>query len=268
MIDLHIHSSFSADSTQDLEEIIKESIKRNIDIISITDHIDYDYTDSSIEFEFNILDYLKEVEYLQKKYSDKIKILKGIELGLQPHLKKKLDKVSKNHRFDFIIGSFHTCDKKDLYLGDYYKDKTDKEAWDFYLDEVYETINEFDNFSVIGHLDIIKRYSDSVREVDISYYKKKLKKIFKLIIDKNIGLEVNTSGLRKSYGLGKTLPSYDILKIYNDCGGKLITIGSDSHSIDTLASNYNKVVKKLNDIGFKEIYYFENMKPKIYKKNF
>ena len=36
--DFHIHSDYSADSDQSLEEIIERARKNNFDIISITDH--------------------------------------------------------------------------------------------------------------------------------------------------------------------------------------------------------------------------------------
>jgi histidinol-phosphatase (PHP family) len=74
---------------------------------------------------------------------------------------------------------------------------------------------------------------------------------------------VNTSGLRGIYGLNETLPSEEILKLYYDCGGKIITIGSDSHDKTTLGDNFEDVIKLLKKIGFEDIYVYENMK---YKK--
>ncbi|MDM8534358.1 histidinol-phosphatase HisJ family protein [Clostridiaceae bacterium HSG29] len=260
MIDLHVHSNFSSDSNEEMEDIIKEAINRNIEIIAFTDHIDYEYSDPNISFDFDISEYFYEIERLKNKYNSRIKILKGLELGLQSHIIEKLNKVSNKYEFDFIIGSFHTVERKDLYNGDYYKSKTPEEMWDVYLDEVYETIKNFNNFSVLGHLDLIKRYSESVREVDFSYYKNKLEKIFNIIIEKEIGIEVNTSGLRGNYGLNETLPSKEILKLYYDLGGRIITIGSDSHDKSTLGDNFNETLKFINNIGFKDIYVFEKMK--------
>ncbi|MGM0379308.1 MAG: histidinol-phosphatase HisJ family protein [Bacillota bacterium] len=265
MIDLHIHSKFSSDSKQPVEEIIQESIKKNIKVISITDHIDYDYTDPSINFDFDIDKYMKVIKEMQKKYGKDIKILKGVELGLQPHLCERLNEFSKTYDFDFLIGSFHTCNKKDLYQGDFYKDKDKYQAWDEYLIDIYETVKCFDKFSVLGHLDILKRYNKDVRDIEIDYIKPKLIKIFKLIIKKGIGLEVNTSGLRNAYGIGKTLPSFDVLEIYYNQGGKLLTIGSDSHNFKTIGQFNKKVLKKLDKIGFEKIYYFEKQKPKSFE---
>jgi histidinol-phosphatase (PHP family) len=264
MIDLHVHSHFSSDCEEKMEEMIKEAIARKIEVIAITDHIDYDYKDPTINFDFDVDLFLSEIKRLKKKYQNEIKILIGLELGLQEHIIDKLKSLTNQYAFDFIIGSFHTVDSKDLYRGDFYVNRTSEEAWDIYLDEVYSTLLKFDDFSVLGHLDLIKRYNEDIRNVDLSNYKEKLEKIFKLIIKKNIGLEVNTSGLRKTYGLNETLPSREILELYYDCGGQIITIGSDSHTKETLASHYEPVKKMLEAIGFKDIYIFEKMQPKKY----
>jgi len=260
MVDLHVHSSFSSDSNEKMEDIVIEAINRDIKTIAFTDHIDYEYSDPNICFDFDISEYFSEIERLQNKYKSKIKILKGLELGLQSHIIDKLNEISNKNEFDFIIGSFHTVEKKDLYNGDFYKMKTAEEMWDVYLDEVYETIKNFDNFSVLGHLDLIKRYSESVRKVDFSYYRNKLEKVFSEIIEKGIGIEVNTSGLRGNYGAKGTLPSKEILKLYYDLGGRIITIGSDSHDKSTIGDNFIETIKFIKNIGFKDIYVFEKMK--------
>lgn len=261
MIDLHVHSHFSSDCEEQMEDMIKEAINKKIQVIAITDHIDYDYKDPTINFDFDVTVFLDEIRKLKNKYGKEIKILVGLELGLQEHITDKLENLTNQYSFDFIIGSFHTVDSKDLYRGDFYVGRTSQEAWDIYLDEVYSTLLKFDNFSVLGHLDLIKRYNEGVRGIELLEYKEKLEKIFRLIIKKNIGLEVNTSGLRKTYGLNETLPSKDILQIYYNCGGRIITIGSDSHTKDTLACEYEAVKKMLEEIGFKDIYIFEKMKP-------
>lgn len=184
-----------------------------------------------------------------------------MELGLQTQVHAQNKALLAQHGFDFIIGSIHAADNKDLYNGDYYLDKSPEKAWDVYLDALMEIVKAFDKVSIIGHLDIIKRYSEKVREVPLAYYKEKLIVLFKEMIKKDIGLEVNTSGLRPNdYGLTAPLPSKDILELYYNTGGRIITIGSDSHDLTTIASNYKEVVEILKHIGFKELYYTEKMR--------
>ena len=69
--------------------------------------------------------YFFNFDYNQSK---KIKIKKGIELGLQPHLIDRYSNEMKNNQFDFIICSQHAIDKNDLYYDEYFKDKTQIEV--------------------------------------------------------------------------------------------------------------------------------------------
>jgi histidinol-phosphatase (PHP family) len=262
MIDLHIHSEFSTDSTQPLEDIIQTAIQQEMKVIAITDHIDYDYQDPSLNFTFNLEDYFEKMKQLRRKYAHQLKILYGVELGLQEHLVDRLNQFVQQYPFDFVIGSVHTCNHQDLYLGDFYQGKTKYEAWDVYLEELYQTLKGFTNFSTLGHLDIIKRYSEDVRTVELSYYKDRLIKIFKIMIEHNIALEVNTSGLRDAYNLGTTMPSYDIIKLYKETGGKLITFGSDSHTDATIGHGFKEVQQALAEFSLSINYYYEKMKLK------
>ena len=57
-------------------------------------------------------------------------------------------------------------------------------------------------------------------------------KILKIVIQDGKGIEINTSSRR--YGLKDSTPSRDILKLYKELGGKIITIGSDSHKSENI----------------------------------
>ena len=77
------------------------------------------------------------------------------------------------------------------------------------------------------------------------------------------GFEVNTSSHR--YGLKDSQPSRDILKLYKELGGKIITIGSDSHKIEYLGAYINEAKELLKELGFEYYCTFEKMEP-IYHK--
>lgn len=63
------------------------------------------------------------------------------------------------------------------------------------------------------------------------------------------------------YDLNDLTPSKDILKLYYDLGGKIITIGSDSHQKDHLGKYIEENKQILKEIGFKEFCTFDKMKP-------
>ena len=89
-----------------------------------------------------------------------------------------------------------------------------------------------------------------------------LAQILKEAIAQDKGLELNTSSWH--YGLADTTPSADILKLYKDLGGKIITIGSDAHSSVYLGDHYDDAVEILKDIGFREFATYRDMQPEFH----
>ena len=57
--DSHIHSCFSTDSNEKLENIIERAIELGLDEIAVTDHMDYADREEDDYFVFNIDEYLK-----------------------------------------------------------------------------------------------------------------------------------------------------------------------------------------------------------------
>ena len=64
-------------------------------------------------------------------------------------------------------------------------------------------------------------------------------KILKTVIEDGKGIEVNTSSFR--YGLTDLTPSRDVLRLYKELGGKIITIGSDSHQEEHLGHQIEEI---------------------------
>ena len=70
------------------------------------------------------------------------------------------------------------------------------------------------------------------------------------------GIEVNTSGYAVNGNCG--FPNYNQVKRYFDLGGRIITIGTDSHAVDRIGQHVEDVKDNLKKIGFKEISTFTN----------
>lgn len=259
MHDYHVHSSFSGDCAYSMEEMVLAAIAKNIDTISFTDHVDYDYGDYKYSdlFIFKPNEYLEEVLRLRDKYGKKINLLSGVEMGMQPHLVSTVEEMFPFDDFDFTIMSIHTSKRKDLHEGAFFEAKSSLQSYIDYYEELLYCVNNFDNYDVIGHINLIDRYSKFLsEEVAFSKYSDLLAEIFKALISKGKGIEVNTSGFR--YGMGSFLPNLDILKLYKSLGGEIIVFGSDSHQPEDLASNYGSVVEALEHLKYKYISVFKD----------
>jgi len=266
LFDYHMHTNFSADSRYTMEEMYEAAIEKNLDEIAITDHHDIDYQDDSMEFLLDKENYLKEIEKYQEKYEGILTIKKGIEMGLQTHILKESDEFLDND-FDFIICSFHTAEKKDLYNGDFFQNYSQWEAYLRYLESILDVVQNFDNYSVLGHLDLVRRYDYYASKPDLMDNEKAediIREILKEVIRKNKGIEVNTTGYYIEEGNNPN-PSVKVLKLYNELGGEILTIGSDSHSPDQIAYKFPETLTLLKDIGFDKLTTFSNMEPEFHK---
>lgn len=260
MFDYHMHSDFSADCEALMEETIEAAINKGLTEICFTEHIDYDYPDPTISFDLDLPNYDKKIKEVQAMYEDQIIIKKGVEFGVEPIHLPKFKKVMTTESFDFVICSMHTTERKDLHSGNFFKGKTLDEAYEIYYKELLQCVEEFDQFSVMGHLDLVKRYT---KGTSTNPFHDIISEIFKVIIPRGQGIELNTSGHK--YGLPTGMPSVDILKLYKEHGGEVLTLGSDSHVPETVGYDFKESLELFESIGFKYITTFDNMKPNFHK---
>lgn len=80
--DQHLHTSFSGDSETPPEEQAEKAIALGMERICFTDHHDHDVV-SDIDFELDIPRYMGAMSELKKKYSGRLDIRTGIELGVR-----------------------------------------------------------------------------------------------------------------------------------------------------------------------------------------
>ncbi|WP_028857589.1 histidinol-phosphatase HisJ family protein [Psychrilyobacter atlanticus] len=267
--DYHIHSEFSGDCEEKLELIFESAIKKGLKEVAITDHLDLDYPGNKKMFDLNFKRYIEILKEYRDKYKGRLEIKIGLELGLQPHLKddKFLNEILSSKELDFIIGSTHCVEKKELDKDEFFSEKTKDESHKLYFDEVYKNIRAFNGVSVCGHLDFVKRYGKKYfkdhRKINYPVHGEAIDKILKVLIRKEMGLEINTSGYR--YGGSDSTPNEYILRRYSELGGKIITLGSDAHRSEDIGEGLDKACKLLKNCGFNSYSIF-NKKQVQFKK--
>ncbi len=268
--DQHTHCHFSTDSDSTPESMIQGAMEKGLTHLCLTDHMDLDYPGSTKEkplFEFNASDYFKTLMPLKEAYKDKLSLGIGIELGLRPgreDLNTKMHQLLAEHPFDFVLGSVHLLDNDDPYYESYWQGHAAKDILNKYFSDMLTSLKEYDNFDSLGHLDYLIRYIPSFcgkKDYAFREYQEVLDEILRLLISKNKALEINTAGLVK--GLSCFHPKLEVLKRYLEFGGELLTIGSDGHSTDKIATEFAKTEELLLSCGVKGYYVYKNRTPEF-----
>ena len=275
--DYHVHTEFSDDSNYPMEQVIKDAITKEFDELCFTDHVDYgikkDWDEpgemiyrkggagepdqmpvANVDYPV----YYKTFQKMKELYQDKISLKFGLEFGMQAHTVEKYEKLFSRYPFDFIILSVHEIEDKEFWDQGFQNGMTQQEYNERYYEEMLYLVQNYHNYSVLGHMDLITRY-DKAGVYPFEKLKPILTKILKTVIADEKGIEVNTSSHR--YGLKDLTPSRDILKLYKELGGKIITIGSDSHKPEYLGAFVDETKEELKALGFEQICTFDKMKP-------
>ena len=277
LADYHVHTEFSNDSIYPMEEVVKDAISLGIGDICFTDHVDYgpyrDWDDPrGIKYRpgdegepeqvaLTNVDYGKYfpmIEKLREKYKDKIAVKVGMEFGVQTHTIPQYEKLFNSYPFDFIILSIHQAGDQEFWTNEFQNGRTQQEYNEGYYKELLSVVQNYHNYSVLGHMDLIVRY-DSYGVYPFEKLKPLLTEILKTVIADGKGIEVNTSNHR--YGLSDMTPSRDILKLYKELGGTIITIGSDSHKKEHLGAYIDWAKEELRKLGYTQFCTFEKMQP-------
>lgn len=250
-IDYHIHTKFSADSEADPRGHILKAIEMGLDEICFTDHQDFNYPYMS--FDLDIDSYLKEMKLLKEEYKNQIRIKIGVEVGLDLNYIQEINDFVNSHDFDYVIGSIHVIRNTEFYEpAEYFNNKTKEEAHREFFLNTLECVKTFDCFNCLGHLDYIVRYGPyEDKTVNHELYQDIIDEIFKTLIQKGKGIEVNTSGYRDLKTCG--FPSFKQVERYYQLGGRIITVGTDSHTSDRIGEHVEEVVREYQRIGFQDI---------------
>lgn len=260
MFDCHMHTKFSTDSIMDACEACETAISQGLSGIAFTDHHDIGFpgNDDSWSIDFN--QYFQDISLVKGKYKDRLKVLKAVEIGIQPHVIDESEALIKSFPFDYVLASVHIIDGLDPYIREYYRGKSKFEAYDRYLKEIYYMISNFSDYDMVGHFEYIIRYANYVdRTLRYADHTDIFDSILKELINRGRGFEVNTGSFRDP----KASAEYDfaVLKRYKELGGEFICLGSDAHRPEHIALRFEYFTQMLKDAGFNYTVHFENRKP-------
>lgn len=270
LCDYHVHTEFSDDSEYPIEQVVRDAIALGLNELCFTDHVDYGVKvdwDSGEEIVTRLGNLMANVDYpkylaaireLRERYGDRITLKTGLEFGVQVHTVSRFRSLFQKYPLDFVILSVHQVEDREFWTQEFQQGRTQQEYNERYYQELLDLTRTYQEYSVLGHLDLIIRY-DEQGGYPFEQVKPMVAEILRTAIQNGKGIELNTSFHR--YGLKDSTPSRAILELYRDLGGEILTIGSDSHKPEHLGAYIKEGQEYLKSLGFERFCTFEGMKP-------
>ena len=257
MYDYHMHSRVSFDGQDTGLAMAMAAKERGLKEICFTAHIDYT---PDMDMVFDTAVYNAEYDHLQVPG---LLIRRGMEFGLTPDNAAQLKIDLGRRHFDFVIGSVHLVDGVDIYMAPYWADKDYDTAIRLNLETTLEAVRAHEDYDVLGHLTYISKCGANPRKKLLRYedHKGLVDEILRELVKRGKGMELNTSGIDRC---GGSLPTLDYFQRFYELGGKIVTVGSDSHDVARAGQYTHEMAAELKKI-FGYVCTFEDRRPIFHK---
>ena len=259
--DYHTHSRVSPDAFSSMTEMAEAAIRQGLQEICFTDHVEPIWFGSTAPRKTYWAPLTEEFRAAQAAVGDRIRLRLGVELGDAVwDLDRSEAIMARAPALDFVIGSIHILsermDGRDLYSLAPRDEAETRACLADYLGQI-QRLARWGGFHVLGHLTLPLRYLNENRGMHVSFdgFEAEMEAIFRTIIPKGIGIELNTNR-------GNTpLPDAKWLKLYRGMGGEVITLGTDAHAPAAVGCAIREGQALLRECGFRRFCTFRQGQP-------
>lgn len=264
----HTHCYY-CDGKATPQSYVNTALKKNFVSLGFTSHFPLPFYNKWSMDEQSLRHYLKHIEQLKKQNG--IEVHKGAEVDYIPGLITPAHHRVIECGFDYVIGSVHFVDC--------YADGTPFKVDDKHLNflrglreifkyDVKYLVQRYYQLirlmvceatpAIVGHLDKVKvqNWDNQFFDEHATWYQNEVIETLESIKEENCILEVNTRGIYTKRSL-EAYPSKWILELARQMDIP-ITLSSDAHHPDELASKFRETAKMLYTIGYDRLHIFNN----------
>ncbi|MEO0080423.1 MAG: histidinol-phosphatase [candidate division WOR-3 bacterium] len=264
MIDYHVHPDFSPDARGTVADYCQRALTIGLKELCFTTHCELDPARASLErvrvrgqtwpadSEWTV-HYLEEIAECRRLFPNLV-IRAGVEIGYEPGLEGIIADYLGRYSFDFVLGAVHCLDHIAVTAGEelvrFQKDYMHHGPV-FIASRYFHYVNAMAGsglFDAIAHLDIYRKYLVGLLGPDFYQAAERLMApTLTLIAHAGIGLEVNTSGMRRQGN--EPYPDEKTIRLAQQLGVKVWTVGSDAHRPEDLGTGIGHAQNLLRELG-------------------
>jgi histidinol-phosphatase (PHP family) len=262
--DLHVHSTRSADGASSIADYARQATCLGLAEVGFCEHADFDARDRS----YGTLDLARYDRELAEARAlvPGVRLRQGVEITYQASLSAQIAAWLAARRWDYVVASVHLVDYADGWsiisepaaTAAYFRGHSQRQAYQPYFEEVLRAVQSGLG-NVLGHLDLVKRHGTGVYgPLDPAAFEEEIRSVLWAMVERDMALEVNTSGLRQAPG--EPYPALTVLRWYREMGGELLTLGSDAHHAGDLGAGLVEGAALARTAGFEAVVTFDRGK--------
>lgn len=264
LCDSHTHSLISMDCGAPLADMAKAAIAAGLDELCVTDHCDLLDGDGAPMTGFDWPAAKAQYHTVKEQAGNQLTLRLGLELGSAVYAPETARTIlaEGGDTLDFVLGSLHNWigaeNNIDFYFTDFHNDPAlAREALENALDGTWRLVTDCpDCYDSLAHIIYPLRYmARDGQNLSLADYEDRVRAILAQVAQTGHALEVNTN---RGKDLAVWLP---ILRWFRECGGKLVTLGSDAHRPEDMAKGIADAASLLRDAGFGYVATFTGRQP-------
>lgn len=251
--DYHTHTPLCQHAGGEPEEFVDSAIRAGISEYGISDHAPVvpEPFDDWRMLEAQLPDYFNWIERARTRAAGRLPIRAGLECDWLTGCEAWIESLSERYPWDYLIGSVHYLDDWDFdnpaWLGRWAE--SDVEAvWSHYW-KSYTTMAESGLFDILGHPDLVKKFSYRPDGDLRRFYEPCIEAIAKT----GGTIELNTAGRHKP--CAEAYPESLFLELAAQAKIPLV-ISSDAHAPDEVARDFMEAITIARTAGYTETQLF------------
>ena len=256
MIDLHTHHKRCGHAKGDLSSYARIGYEKGLCVLGLSDHAPLllegrpnDPMPGKHMPVSSFDGYLDEACHIQEQYSNKLRVLVGVEADYMSGTEEAYAELVADRRLDYVIGAVH-------YFGGFHVYDRARWANQADVEEEYERYHEHVRaaaasglFDILAHIDAVKARAPHMPTAPERAWDATVEAVRAA----GVAVEVNTAGLRKC---GEPFPAWGLIGRLHAAGVPL-TFGSDAHAPEEIAYGWAEVRDGLTSLGVTELAVYE-----------
>ena len=193
-------------------------------------------------------EYVDMVGRTRDDFAGRVEVRLGMESDYFPGLETWIDELHRRADFSYILGSVHALTKE--FKAKFLSGSTRLEYERSYFENLADAA-ETGLYDCLSHPDIVKIANP--KQYDVADHLDTIRRVLDRIAKTGIAMELNTSGLNKSYpemNPGQVMLREMALREIP------VVLGSDSHDAHRVGADFDKALANLQDAGCQRVSYF------------